>query len=54
MSTFYWDFLMRHEAELVTNQRAALMMRNLARYRPAEREAMRAQAQAMLEKIEQL
>jgi deoxyribodipyrimidine photolyase-related protein len=44
MTVFYWDFLMRHEEELGRNQRAALMMKNLARLDDAQRDAIRATA----------
>ncbi|MGL4575871.1 MAG: cryptochrome/photolyase family protein [Burkholderiaceae bacterium] len=44
VTVFYWDFLMRHEHELGRNQRAALMMKNLARLSDEQREAIRATA----------
>jgi deoxyribodipyrimidine photolyase-related protein len=44
-TTLYWDFLMRHERMLAANQRMALQVKNLARLKPAEREAIRARAE---------
>ncbi len=46
-TTLYWDFLMRHEQRLARNPRMALQEKNLARLPAAEREAIRAQAQAL-------
>lgn len=43
-TTLYWDFLLRHESWLLKNQRMALQVKNLARLKPAERAAIRAQA----------
>ncbi len=43
-TTLYWDFLLRHEAQLKKNPRMALQVRNLARLRPAERAAVVARA----------
>ena len=44
MTTFYWDFLDRHEAEFQSNNRTALMVRNLTRMSKAERDAIRVDA----------
>ena len=44
-TTLYWDFLLRHESLLAKNQRMALQVKNLARLKPAERDAIRARAQ---------
>ncbi|MDP3886721.1 cryptochrome/photolyase family protein [Hydrogenophaga sp.] len=44
MTTLYWNFLDRHETELAASPRTALMVRNLTRLSPAEREALRQQA----------
>lgn len=44
-TTFYWDFLDRHEAQLRGNPRTALMVRGLQRWSPADRAALRADAQ---------
>ncbi len=43
-TTLYWDFLLRHEPLLAKNQRMALQVKNLARLKPAERDAIRARA----------
>ena len=44
-TTHYWAFLMRHEQELRANPRMALVMRQLERIPPEERQAIAAQAQ---------
>jgi deoxyribodipyrimidine photolyase-related protein len=44
MTTLYWNFLDRYETELAASPRTALMVRNLTRLSPAEREALRQQA----------
>jgi deoxyribodipyrimidine photolyase-related protein len=54
MSTFYWDFLMRHEDEMKRNPRAALMMKNLDRLDDEARDAIRAQAAQNIRNIESL
>ncbi len=54
MSTFYWDFLMRHETELSRNPRTTLMMKNLARLDEDSRAAIRMQAAQNLSGIESL
>jgi deoxyribodipyrimidine photolyase-related protein len=54
MTVFYWDFLMRHEAELLRNQRAALMMKNLARLDPEQRAAIQATAKQYVQTMETL
>ncbi len=54
MSTFYWDFLMRHEDEMKRNPRAVLMMKNLDRLDDEAREAIRAQAARNIREIESL
>lgn len=46
-TTLYWDFLQRHEPSLRANQRMSLQVRNLDRLKPAERDAVRAQAKAL-------
>ena len=46
MTTFYWAFLDRHEREFQANMRTALMVKNLARWTPAERAGLRADADA--------
>jgi deoxyribodipyrimidine photolyase-related protein len=54
MSTFYWDFLLRHETEMNRNPRAALMMKNVDRLDDETRDAIRAQAVHNLKNIETL
>jgi deoxyribodipyrimidine photolyase-related protein len=54
MTVFYWDFLMRHEDELLSNQRAALMMKNLARMNQEERRAIQTTARQYIQDIEAL
>ena len=46
-TTLYWDFLDRHRAALVANQRMALQVKNLARLPAAQLAAIRAQAAAL-------
>ncbi len=46
-TTLYWDFLLRHEARLAANPRAALQTRNLARLSPEERRAIARAAEAL-------
>ncbi|MEY2654319.1 MAG: hypothetical protein RLZZ524_1347, partial [Pseudomonadota bacterium] len=46
-TTLYWDFLMRHETRLAANPRMALQVKNLARLDAAERDAVRARADAI-------
>ncbi len=43
-TTFYWDFLQRHEPFLRKNPRMAMQLRNLARLGPQDRAGIRAQA----------
>jgi deoxyribodipyrimidine photolyase-related protein len=54
MTVFYWDFLMRHKQELQRNQRAALMMKNLARMQPDEQAAIASTAKQYLRDLESL
>jgi deoxyribodipyrimidine photolyase-related protein len=54
MTVFYWDFLIRNEAELRRNQRAALMMKNLDRMTPQERQAIQTTARQYTRDIESL
>ena len=53
-TTLYWHFLDRHEAALSANPRTALMARNVARLEPAQRERIRADAQRLLQHLEDL
>ncbi len=46
-TTLYWDFLLRHEARFADHPRLALQVRGLARVDAAERERIRAQADAI-------
>jgi deoxyribodipyrimidine photolyase-related protein len=46
-TTLYWDFLLRHERVLAANQRMALQVKNLARLKPADIEAIQARANAI-------
>ena len=43
-TTLYWDYLYRHEGSLRKNQRMSLQVRNLARIKPDERDAIRSAA----------
>lgn len=43
-TTFYWDFLLRHEQKLRGNRRMALMFKSLERLPEAERKAISGQA----------
>jgi deoxyribodipyrimidine photolyase-related protein len=54
ITTLYWAFLDRHEAELAANPRTALMVRNLARMSDDERGALREQAQQVLAGLDAL
>lgn len=53
-TALYWNFLDRHQRSLATNPRTALMVRNVARLEPAEREAIRRVAAAMLDHLDAL
>jgi deoxyribodipyrimidine photolyase-related protein len=53
-TVLYWGFLDRHEAELASNTRTALMARNIARLSAPERERIRTDANALLEHLDQL
>ena len=53
-TTFYWDFLLRHEARFARNPRMALALKNLTRFPPEEREAIRQQAEKLRQNIEAL
>ena len=48
MTTLYWNFLDQHEATFTNNPRTALMIKNLHRMTPEERQQVRAQASDML------
>jgi deoxyribodipyrimidine photolyase-related protein len=53
-TTLYWAFLDRHETALGANPRTALMVRNLQRLDPEERQALRLQAVDTLENLNDL
>ena len=54
MTTLYWNFLDQHEKAFAANPRTALMVKNLQRMTPAEREQIRAEANKMLANLDQL
>ena len=52
-TTLYWDFLDRHEERLRGNRRMGFQIRNLDRKDEEEREAIRSQAAALMERIQE-
>jgi deoxyribodipyrimidine photolyase-related protein len=54
LTTLYWHFLDRHQAELGASPRTALMVKNLQRIPAAERTAVRQQAETVLQRLEEL
>lgn len=44
ITTFYWDFLLRHEAKFAKNPRMAMVLKNATRLADAEKDAIRATA----------
>jgi deoxyribodipyrimidine photolyase-related protein len=54
ITTLYWNFLDRHEAQLAGNPRTALMVKNLQRMDPQAREAVRDQARLTLSRLDDL
>lgn len=52
MTVLYWAFLDRHEAALAANPRTRLMVTHLTRMATAAREALRTQAQALLQDLD--
>ena len=54
MTTLYWNFLDRHEADFAGNPRTALMIKNLQRIPVDERQAIRQHAAGMLENLDTL
>jgi deoxyribodipyrimidine photolyase-related protein len=46
-TTLYWDFLMRHEAEMARNPRMALQVKNVVRLTSVERQAVAERAAAI-------
>ncbi|MEW6693516.1 MAG: cryptochrome/photolyase family protein [Pseudomonadota bacterium] len=53
-NALYWDFLARHRQRLAANPRMALVVRQLERMPAADLQALRAQAQTWLERIDDL
>ncbi len=53
-TVLYWNFLDHHEAEFASNPRTVLMARNVTRFSPAERRAIRQSADRILATIQQL
>ena len=53
-TVLYWHFLDQHEAELAANPRTALMAKSVARLGAAQRERLRKDALALLERIDSL
>ena len=54
MTTLYWNFLDQHEATFGSNPRTALMVKNLQRIAPEERQAIRQRVAEMLENLNDL
>ena len=54
MTTLYWHFLDQHEASFAGNPRTALMIKNLQRIAPDERQAIRLRAEEMLKNLDAL
>ena len=54
MTTLYWNFLDAHQADFERNPRTALMVKNLARLPEDERQAIRNQAQTLLQNLDAL
>lgn len=54
ITTLYWHFLDRHEASFASNPRTALMVKNLQRMTPLEREAVRERGRQMLANLDVL
>jgi deoxyribodipyrimidine photolyase-related protein len=46
-TTLYWDFLMRHESRLKTNQRMSMQVRNVSRLTVTEKAAISEQAESI-------
>ena len=54
MTTLYWNFLDKHEVSFAANPRTALMVKNLQRIEPQERQAIRGRASDMLDNLDAL
>jgi deoxyribodipyrimidine photolyase-related protein len=50
-TTLYWDFLMQHEPRLRLNQRMSMQVKNLARLKDSDKEAIRTQARKLREEL---
>jgi deoxyribodipyrimidine photolyase-related protein len=53
-NALYWDFFLRHQGTLGKNVRIALVYRQLQKMPDTDTAAIRAQAQALLERIDDL
>jgi deoxyribodipyrimidine photolyase-related protein len=53
-NALYWDFFLRHQSQLGRNARLALVYRQLDKMAPADKQALQAQAQANLARIDEL
>jgi deoxyribodipyrimidine photolyase-related protein len=51
-NALYWDFIARHEDKLANNPRMALVYRNWAKQSPEDRAALRKQAAAFLQSLD--
>jgi len=51
MTTLYWNFLDKHEVSFAGNPRTALMIKNLQRIAPDERQEIRERAEDMLKNL---
>ncbi|MFM7343572.1 MAG: cryptochrome/photolyase family protein, partial [Betaproteobacteria bacterium] len=54
LTTLYWYFLKTHEAQLASNPRTALMVKNLQRIEPRESTEIEAKARALLSHLDDL
>lgn len=54
MTTLYWDFLDRNEAQFASHPRTALMVKNLQRLSTAQRQAIRDWAKQRLDRLDDL
>jgi deoxyribodipyrimidine photolyase-related protein len=54
MTVLYWNFLDSHETSFSGNPRTALMVKNLQRIEPKERQAIRDSAAAILKNLDDL
>jgi deoxyribodipyrimidine photolyase-related protein len=54
LTTFYWDFLRRHQESLGANPRTVLMVKNLQRMAPDEIEAVATYAESLRKNLDQL